>query len=212
MLHANWQSFFSARADNELGSKNTSIYTKAWSSNKSDDVRIQTLISDINKVIFAADQDKHIHALHSFKVAGGTILRPTTKLMCLLGMGSSATAFIIDKQSLLNPCNLVTPTIEKLQECSKEDEGNAVNAPDDGPEDPPLSFQLLGIQTWSCPREHAAVKPAAIKFDAKHTGDTSYIATAADRAADFILWAWGAGKGRAAATKMTFDPNDNNLE
>jgi hypothetical protein len=160
MLHANWQSFFAARADNELGSKNTSIYTKAWSSNKSDDVRIQTLISDINKVVFAADQDKHIHALHSFKVAGGTILRPTTKLMCLLGMGSSATAFIIDKQSLLNPCNLVTPTIEKLQECSKEDEGNAVNAPDDGPEDPPLSFQLLGIQTWSCPREHAAVKPA----------------------------------------------------
>jgi hypothetical protein len=85
MLHANWQSFFAARADNELGNKNTLIYTKAWSPDKSNDVRFQTLVSDmINNVIFAADQDKNIHALHSFKVAGGMLLHPTTKLMCLL--------------------------------------------------------------------------------------------------------------------------------
>ncbi len=83
MLHTNWQSFFAARADNELGNKNTSIYTEAWSTNKSNNVRFQTLVSDINNVILAADQDKNIHALHSFKVAGGTLLRPTTKLMCL---------------------------------------------------------------------------------------------------------------------------------
>jgi hypothetical protein len=39
-------------------------------------VRFQTLVSDINNVIFATDQDKNIHALHSFKVTGGTLLRP----------------------------------------------------------------------------------------------------------------------------------------
>jgi hypothetical protein len=115
MLHTNWQSFFAARADNDLGNKNTSIYTEAWSPDKSDNVRFQNLILDINSVIFAADQDKNIHALHSFKVAGGTLLCPTTKLMCLLGSGLSATAFIVYKQSLLNPCNLITPTINKLQ-------------------------------------------------------------------------------------------------
>jgi hypothetical protein len=165
MLHANWQSFFAARADNELGNKNTSTYTEAWSPDKSNSVRFQTLVSDINNVIFAADQDKNIHALQSFKVTGGTLLRPTTKLMCLLGTGSSATAFIIDKQSLLNPCNLITPTINELQECSNEDEVNAINAPDDGgavtyPGSASF-FQPLGYQIQSCHREQVTTQSSS---------------------------------------------------
>jgi hypothetical protein len=84
---------------------------------------------DVDNVVLATDKDKKIHALHSFKVSGGTPLHPNTKLMCLLGLGSSATAFLLDKQSLLNPCNLVTPTIDNLQECSNKDKVNAINAP-----------------------------------------------------------------------------------
>ena len=53
---------------------------------------------------------------------------------------------------------------------------------------------------------------AAFEFDNEHSDDASYITTAADHAADFILWAWGAGKGRVTSTKMTFDLNDNDLE
>jgi hypothetical protein len=131
MLHLNWKSHFAARADNELGNRYTAVYTKAWSLDKNDNKWLQTLISDISNVLLATDQDKKIHALHSFKVSGGTLLRPTTKLMCLLGSGSSATAFLVDKQSLLNPCNLVTPTIDNLQECSNEDKVNAINGPPD---------------------------------------------------------------------------------
>jgi hypothetical protein len=69
-----------------------------------------------------------IHALHSFKVLGGTLLCPATKLLCLLGSLPSAATFIIDKQSLLNPCNQVTPTINELQECSNKDQVNMVIA------------------------------------------------------------------------------------
>jgi hypothetical protein len=57
-----------------------------------------------------------------------------------------------------------------------------------------------------------AVNAAAFEFDNEHSDNASNITTAADHAADFILWAWGAGKGRVTSTKMTFDPNDNNLE
>ena len=46
----------------------------------------------------------------------------------------------------------------------------------------------------------------------EHEEDENYITTAAVHAADFILWAWGAGNGLANATKMTFDPNDEDLE
>jgi hypothetical protein len=223
MLHTNWQSFFAAQADNDLGNKYTSIYTEAWSPDKSDDMRFQPLISDINSVIFAADQDKNIHALHSFKVAGGTLLCPTTKLMCLLGSGLSATTFIIDKQSLLNPCNLITPTINELQECSNEDKVNTINAlDDDGAVTYPgsasffpapwLSDTVLSSGTSDHAKLIPAVNAAAIKFNANHSGNASYITTAADHAADFILWAWGAEKGRATATRLTFGPNDDDLE
>ncbi len=51
-----------------------------------------------------------------------------------------------------------------------------------------------------------AVNAAAFKFDAEYKEDASYITRAANHAANFILWAWGAGNGeRAAATKMTSD-------
>jgi hypothetical protein len=223
MLHPNWQSFFAARADNDLGNKNTLIYTKAWLPDKSNDMRFQTLISDINSVIFAADQDKNIHTLHSFKVAGGTLLCPTTKLMYLLGSGSSATAFIADKQSLLNSCNLITPTIDELQECSNKDEVNAINAPDDDGAvtypgstsffpAPWLSNTVLSSGTSNHTKLIPAVNAAAIEFDAEHAGNANYITTAADHAADFILWAWGAGKGQTTVTRLTFDPNDDDLE
>jgi hypothetical protein len=58
------------------------VYTEAF----------QTLISDAAKALLAMDNDKNIHALQSFKVAGSTLLCPTTKLMHLLGTGANATA------------------------------------------------------------------------------------------------------------------------
>ena len=53
----------------------------------------------------------------------------------------------------------------------------------------------------------------AIEFKAKNANDASHITAAVHQTAGFILWAWGAGKGRAnTATRMTFDPNDNDLK
>ncbi len=36
MLHLNWKFHFAAQVDNNLGNKNTSVYTKAWSPDKND--------------------------------------------------------------------------------------------------------------------------------------------------------------------------------
>ena len=223
MHHANWHSFFAAQADSELGNQNTSIYTKAWSPDKTDDVRFQTLISDINNVVFAADHDKNIHTLHSFKVIGGSLLRPTTKLVCLLGSGPRATAFTVDKQTLLHPCNLITPTIDELQDCSNDDDVKAINDPADGGAvtypgsasflpAPWLRDTVMSAGTSDFTKLIPAVNAAAFEFDAEHGEDENYITTATDHAADFILWAWGAGKGRVTPTKMTFDPNNDDIE
>jgi hypothetical protein len=45
-------------------------------------------------VLFAADSKKKPLVLHSFKNAGGTLLRPEKKLMCLSGTGEIATVFL----------------------------------------------------------------------------------------------------------------------
>jgi archaellin len=81
MLHLNWNSHLAAQADNKLVNKNTTVYTKAWSQDKNNNERFQTLILDVDNILLATDQDKKIHTLHSFKVSGGTLLHPNTKLM-----------------------------------------------------------------------------------------------------------------------------------
>ncbi len=163
MLNSNdWQSYCAARADSKLGNKNSLVYTEAWSPDKTDATRFQALISDINNVLFAVDQDKNIHALHSLKVSGGSLLCPSTKLFCLLGTGLGATAFIIDQQTLLNPCNMITPTIDDLQECSNKDEVKVVKAPAaDSLVTYPGSnsfLPALGSVTWSCHLEQAIMQ------------------------------------------------------
>jgi hypothetical protein len=123
-----------------------------------------------------------------------------------LGSGPSAATFIIDKQSLLNPCNLVTPTINKLQECSNEDQVNAVIAPpDDGAVTYPGSASffaapwLVDVIMAARTSDHSKLIPvvntAATAFDTEHKNDAEYITTTQDHAVNFILWAWGAGAG-----------------
>jgi hypothetical protein len=126
--------------------------------------------------------------------------------MCLSGSGPNATALIVNKQSLLNPCNLVTPTINDIQECLNEDEVKAINAPDENGAvtypgsasffpAPWLADTILSSGSSDYAKLIPAVNTAAIEFDAKYKNDESYITSAADHAADFILWAWGARNG-----------------
>jgi hypothetical protein len=48
-------------------------------------------------VLFVTDYNKKLLVLHSFKNAGGTLLRPEKKLMSLSGMGSLATVFEVSR-------------------------------------------------------------------------------------------------------------------
>ena len=144
--------------------------------------------------------------------------------MCLVsGSGPSTSAFIDDKQSLLNPCNLITPTIIDLQECSKEDEVNATNATDKNgaitypgsasflPAPWLLADMVLSSGASNFTKLILAVNAAAFEFDTKHADDKSYITSAADHTADLVIWAWGAGN-HVTMVRMTFDPNEDDLE
>jgi hypothetical protein len=57
-----------------------------------------------------------------------------------------------------------------------------------------------------------AVNAAAIEFSTEHENNAEYITSSSNHAGDFILWAQGAGTGQVSATRMTFDPNDDDLD
>ncbi len=81
-------------------------------------------------VLFATDSNKQLLVLHNFKNAGGTLLRLEKKLMCQSGTGGLATAFKVNPTTLMAKCNLVTPTINALCECTTAIEEAKVEAPD----------------------------------------------------------------------------------
>jgi hypothetical protein len=107
-------------------------------------------------------------------------------------------------------------------ECSNKDQVNVIAPPNDGAVTYPGSTSffaapwLVDVIMAAGTSDHfkliPAVNTAAAAFDTKHKNNAEYITKAQDHAGDFILWAWGAGAGQVLATKMTFNPNDGNLE
>jgi hypothetical protein len=223
MLFPDWKSFFTARAENKTGNKNTSVFTEAWSPKTNDKQHFQMLTSDPNMVIFATVENKKLLTFHSFKNAGGMLLCPENKLMCLLGTGASTIAIKINPKQLVANCNLITPTINKLSKCKTADKVSAIEAPNEtGLVTYPGSASFLAApwlvnavmaKNSSNPFHLIAVVNAAAKtFDKEHDADAEYITKATDNAGDFILWAWGVGAGRVTKTSFSIDPNDTNLE
>jgi hypothetical protein len=223
MLSMNWKTFIAARVDNTAGNKNTSVFTEAWLPKKSLDQRFQTLTADSDLVLFATESNKMLLVLHSFKNAGGILLHPEQKLMCLSGTGALATVFEVNPLTLMVECNLVTPTINVLRECTTAIEVTKVEATDtNGLVTYPGSASFLPAP-WLADAVIAAnssnpfllitvVNAAATVYDKEHEEDEDYITSAADHAGDFFLWAWGIGAEQFRATRIIFDPTGIDLE
>jgi hypothetical protein len=216
MLSTNWKTFIAARLDNTAGNKNTSVFTEAWLPEKSQDQRFQTLTADPEMVLFAADSNKKLLVLHSFKNAGCTLFHPEKKLMCLSGTGEIATVFEVNPLTLTADCNLVTPTIDALRECTTATEVADLEAPDEnGLVTYPGSASFLPVVAANSSNPFLLItvdNAAATAFDLEHEEDENYVTSAADHAGDFILWAWGIGADQVSAVSIIFDPTDIDLE
>jgi len=214
-----WKTFIAARLDNTAGNKNTSVFTEAWSPKQSQDQHFQTLTTDPDMVFFAADSNKKLLVLHSFKNAGGTLFRPEKKLMRLSGTGEIATVFEVNPLTLTAECNLVTPTINALRECTTATEVAELKAPDENSlvifpgsasflPAPWLADAVVAANSSDPFLLITVVNAAATAFNLEHEDVTS----AADHAGDFILWAWGIGADRVSTISIIFDPTDIDLE
>ena len=143
--------------------------------------------------------------------------------MCLSGTGEIATVFEVNPLTLTADCNLVTPTIDALRECTAATEVAELEAPDEnGLITYPGSASFLPAP-WLADTVIAAnssdpfllitvVTAAATAFNLEHEEDENYVTSAADHAGDLILWAWGIGADQVSAISIIFDPTDIDLE
>ena len=104
----------------------------------------------------------------------------------------------------MTECNLVTPTIDVLWECTTETKVAEVEAPEENNivtypgsasflPAPWLADAVIAANSSNPFFLIATVNAAATAFDLEHKEDKNYTASVADQAGKFILWAWGIG-------------------
>ena len=125
--------------------------------------------------------------------------------------------------TLTDDCNLVTPTIDALCECTTATEVAELEAPDENSlvtypgsasflPAPWLADVVIAANSSDPFLLITVVNAAATAFDLEHEEDENYVISATDHTGDFIIWAWGIGADRVSAISMFFDPTDIDLE
>ena len=92
-------------AENEMGNRNTSVYTMAWAKDVPPATKLSTLISNPNTILFATDMEGTLITFHNFTNLGGSLLRPNNKVVCLTGSGHVGVPIIVDEASATQECS-----------------------------------------------------------------------------------------------------------
>jgi hypothetical protein len=227
MLSATWKDYFTSLvAANEMGNQNTAVYTTAWAMVVPPATKLSTLTSDPDMILFAADTESTMITLHSFTNLGGSLLRPSNKVVCLTGSGHTGVPLIVDEKSATGECTFKAPSVDLII---------AGKTPSDlkGIADPTTTVQgdhydYEGCNTFlpapwlsnailssasNDPFELILVAiTAAKKFDEEHDADPTYLITADDHLRDFVVWAWGVKKGKVPPTSYRLSLTDTQLQ
>ena len=201
MLSINWVSVFKDRHDNDLGNQDSSVFSSAWSQQTTPNEKVAFISNDNDIVLLAANANKTLAILHSFKNIGVTLLRPSDKLVCFLGTSVNATAVAINMASITGNKNIRSPSIESLFDCDSAAEISSLPIP---PNNSPITslgcFSFLPAP-WlvstilssglNDPLELIVeCKAVADLFDMFHAGSSTHYASAVDHLEDFACWAW----------------------
>ena len=225
MLSTNWSNYFMSRKDNVLGNQNTTVYTLAWTQSSDHATKLALLTKDPDTVIFAADTDGTMIPLHSFHNLGGTLLRPTDKIVCLIGSGHSGVAVIVDENSATADCNFVAPPADIIIAGKSPTELQIIpipSAPTDGGIEyagcstflpaPWLTDAVLAANSSDPFHLILSAGAAAKDFDDANDSDPLFLTSAKSHLEDFARWAWGVKQGKVPRTIYRLDLTDPALE
>lgn len=222
MLFLNWKLWYQNLASNEQGNKNIEAFTDSLSSDDTLVQKVRTLTEDLDTVFLAASPERLINIFHSPKNLGGTRVRPTDKIVCLLGLGASATGVLLNQATALVDANIVVPTVDDLSNCETSEDVEGLAMP---PEDGVVGFAGSGIIIPApCIRDAIlnanTLKPAELipiimaaarSFDEEHIDDEEHTQLALRNADDVAAWLWSVSTGRIAETRYSVHPDDIEL-
>jgi hypothetical protein len=113
-LHASWKALFaSITTVNEAGNRNVAGFTGVMDLKASLDVKMTKLVQPFG-LLLAANNKKEIAILHHPHNFGGTLLRPSNKVGCLVGVGPSAVPVVLDHKGALCSIEVIVPPIADI--------------------------------------------------------------------------------------------------
>ncbi len=121
-LHASWKALFaSITTVNEAGDRNVAGFTGAMELKASLGKKMTKLVQPFGLLLAAYDK-KEITILHHPYNIGGTLIRPSNKVGCLVGVGSSAVPVVLDHDGALRPIAANVPPIAAIADCATVDD------------------------------------------------------------------------------------------
>jgi hypothetical protein len=143
-FHASWKALFdSITTVNKYGDRNVAGFTGAMDFEASLDVRMTRLDQPYSLLLVANDK-KEVSILHHPHNFGGTLLRPTNKVGCLVGIGPSAVPVIVDHNGALRSIQAIVSLIEDIVGCPMVDSLAALPTP------PVDGGGLVNLEALSC--------------------------------------------------------------
>ncbi len=121
-LHASWKALFaSITAVNEAGDRNVAGFTGAMDLEVSLGEKMTKLVQPFG-LLLAANNKKGIAILHHPHNFGGTLLRPSNKVGCLVGVGPSAVPVVLDHDGALSSIAANVLPIAAIADCATVDD------------------------------------------------------------------------------------------
>jgi hypothetical protein len=106
---------------NEAGDRNVAGFTGAMVLKASLAKAMMKIVQPFG-LLLAANKKKGITILHHPHNSGGTLLRPSNKVGCLVGVGSSAVPVMLDHDGALCPIGANVPPIAAIPDCATVDD------------------------------------------------------------------------------------------
>jgi hypothetical protein len=221
ILHASWKALFTAlNAVNEFGNRNIAGFTGAMDAEANLDVQMTRLTHPLG-LLLVVNNSKEVSIIHHPHNFSGTLLRPTHKMGCLVGMGPNAIPVILDHRSALSPVTAVVPPIGNIKACLTTDALAAlliprargvVNLEGINCFIPPFFLRnaILSADSFAPLALVLAGRAARDDHICDHNEDEGFSKANIDAHMDhFHLWCLGVHQGQVPETRFAVAPDDD---
>jgi hypothetical protein len=223
ILYASWKTLFTAlNAVNESGNRNIAGFTSAMDAEVNLEVQMTRLTQPLG-LLLIANNSKEVSIIHHQHNFGGTLLRPTHKVGCLVGMGPNATSVVLNHWSALSPVIAVVPPIGDIKACLTAEALAVLPIP--RPRGvvnlkgincfipaPFLRNTILSADSFASLALVIAGRVARDNHVRDHNEDKGFSEANIDAHMDhFYLWCLGVQQGQVPKTRFAVTPDDDKL-